>query len=121
MTYYNFYAGYLLFFVNQTANENLEIREMMRELAQIARILEMENSFVVEANKLRVTARAFAGVAGFLQQHILPEVVAAKNKIGEVQTRWVIDTSMSLMTTLISHAELTKDRDNFIVIVPDPP
>jgi hypothetical protein len=121
MTDYNFYADYLIFFVNKTADETFEIKEMMGEIAMISKVLKNNNSFLVLAKNLRVTARAFAGVAGFLQQHILPEVLEAKNNVGEVQVRWVIDTSMSIVTTLISHAELTKDKESFVVMLPVPP
>ena len=108
MTDYNFYAGYLRFAANKTERETPEITEMMAELERIAEILESGNSFIVKDRKLRLTARALAGVAGFLQQHILPEVIAAENEIGEAQTRWVIDTSMEVMANLMAHAETTK-------------
>ena len=81
--------------------------------------LEHESRFKVEASKLQITARALAGVAGFLQQHILPEVVAAGNETGEAQTRWVIDTSMSIMANLMAHAETTNDSENYEVVLPD--
>ena len=118
MTDYNFYAGYLRFAANKTERETPEITEMMAELERIAEILESGNSFIVKDRKLRLTARALAGVAGFLQQHILPEVIAAENEIGEAQTRWVIDTSMEVMANLIAHAETTKDGENFTVNFP---
>jgi membrane-bound lytic murein transglycosylase MltF len=70
---------------------------------------------------LRLTARALAGVAGFLQQHILPEVSAAKHLVGEVQTRWAIDTSMSLMANLLAHADMAKDSEEYTVMLPKPP
>ena len=108
MTDYNFYAGYLRFAANKTERETPEITEMMAELERIAEILESGNSFIVKDRKLRLTARALAGVAGFLQQHILPEVITAENEIGEAQTRWVIDTSMEVMANLMAHAETTK-------------
>ncbi len=118
---YNFYAGYLRFAAAKTAPDTPEIEEMMAELNRIADILENEASFVVEADKLRISARALAGVAGFLQEHILPEVVAAENMLGEAQTRWVIDTSMSLMASLMAHAEGTKDSENYPVVLPAAP
>ena len=118
MTDYNFYAGYLRFAANKTERETPEITEMMAELERIAEILESGNSFIVKDRKLRLTARTLAGVAGFLQQHILPEVIAAENEIGEAQTRWVIDTSMEVMANLMAHAETTKDGENFTVNLP---
>ncbi len=118
---YNFYAGYLRFAAKKTERETSEIEGMMAELDRIAGIIESENSFVVEADKLRLTARALAGVAGFLQQHILPEVIEAKNELGEVQTRWVIDTSMSLMANLMAHAETSKDSESYQVVLPEAP
>ena len=70
---------------------------------------------------MRIAARALAGVAGFLQQQILPEVVAAENKFGEVQIRWVIDTSMSVMANLMAHAETSKDSEDYEVVLPPAP
>jgi hypothetical protein len=119
MTDYNFYAGYLRFAADKTERETPEIEAMMAELVRLAEILEHESRFKVEASKLRITARALAGVAGFLQQHILPEVVAAGNETGEAQTRWVIDTSMSIMANLMAHAETTNDSENYEVVLPD--
>ena len=121
MNNYNFYAGYLHFVAKNTKVDSPEIQNMMAELIYIAKILENDATFTVVQNKLRVTARALAGVAGFLQQHILPEILEAKNVLGELQTRWVIDTSMSLMSNLMVHAELTNDSEAFVVVLPKPP
>ena len=121
MVDYNFYAGYLRFAANKTERDTPEIEEMMAELNRIADILEAGTGFVVEADKLRLTARALAGVAGFLQQHILPEVISAENELGEIQTRWVIDTSMSLMASLMAYAETTKEAESYSVELPDAP
>ena len=121
MSDYNFYAGYLCFVAKKTTLETLEIQNMMVELNHIAKILEIDSAFTVENNKLRITARAYAGVAGFLQQYILPEITEAENIAGELQTRWVIDTSMDLMSKLMVHAELTRDADDFVAILPEPP
>ena len=118
---YNFYAGYLRFAADKTDRDTSEIEAMMAELNRIAKILDQESGFTVEADKLRLTARALAGVAGFLQQHILPEVIEAQNEAGEVQIRWVIDTSMSLMANLMAHAETTKDSESYQVKLPDAP
>ena len=121
MNNYNFYAGYLHFVAKNTKVDSPEIQNMMAELIYIAKILENDATFTVVQNKLRVTARALAGVAGFLQQHILPEILEAKNVLGEFQTRWVIDTSMSLMSNLMVHAELTNGSEAFVVVLPKPP
>ncbi|MBT3991607.1 MAG: hypothetical protein HON14_12765 [Rhodospirillaceae bacterium] len=121
MSDYNFYAGYLRFAAQKTERETPEIEEMMAELDRVAGALEAGDNFFVAADKLRVTGRALAGVAGFLQQHILPEVIAADNDKGEAQIRWVIDTSMSLMANLMAHAETTKDSEGYQVSLPDAP
>jgi hypothetical protein len=121
MSKYKFYANYLSFVAKKTTPTTDEIKDMMQELYYIAEILEVGSTFTVKKNKLRLTARAFAGLAGFLQQHILPEITETRNPIGEIQIRWVIDTSMDLMSNLIVHAELTGDADDFIVVLPKPP
>ena len=121
MSNYNFYAGYLRFVAKNTTPDTSEIQAMMDELNYIAGILDNNSKFTVEQNKLRITARALAGVSGFLQQHILPEIIEAKNISGELQIRWVIDTSMSIMSNLIVHSELTNNYDEFVAVLPKPP
>ncbi len=121
MSEYKFYAGYLSFVAKRTAPTTAEIRQMMEELYNIADILEVDITFTVKKNELRITARAFAGLAGFLQKNILPEAKDKRNTIGELQIRWVIDTSMELMSNLMVHAELTSDSNDFVAILPKPP
>jgi hypothetical protein len=121
MSNYNFYAGYLRFVAQNTSPDTSEIRGMMAELGYIANILEQQITFTVEQNKLHITARALAGVAGFLQQHILPETIDAKNISGEREVRWVIDTSMTVMSELMVYAELADNSDAFIVELPQSP
>ena len=122
MTDYSVLVRFLRFFAGRTDRETAEVAAMMEELDRIAGILEAgQGSFVVAAERLRLAGRALAGVAGFLQQHILPEAVAAGNKAGEAQVRWVIDTCMGAMANLTTHAELTKDGEDFTVTLPPPP
>ena len=121
MSNYNFYAGYLRFVAQKTTADTPEIRDMMAELGYIANILEQEVTFTVEQNKLHITARALAGVAGFLQQNILPEIINAKNVSGEREVRWVIDASMTVMSNLMVHAELADNSDGFLVELPKSP
>ena len=121
MSNYNFYAGYLRFVAQNTTPDTPEIQGMMAELGYIANILEKQITFTVEQNKLHITARALAGVAGFLQQHILPETIDAKNISGEREVRWVIDTSMMVMSNLMVHAEVADNSDGFVVELPKSP
>ncbi|MFC1673450.1 hypothetical protein ACFL12_04780 [Pseudomonadota bacterium] len=79
------------------------------------------DNFHIVAKDLRTAARALAGVAGFLQEHILPEAVGVGNKAAEVQVRWTIDSSMAMMAKLTTHAELTKDAEDLDVTLPPPP
>ena len=47
---------------------------MMEALVGIADEIERMGQFSIEYDQIKFTGRALAGVAGFLQQHILPEV-----------------------------------------------
>ena len=94
---------------------------MVAELARIADTIEAGKDIEVPIDKLRLAARGLAGVAGFLQEQILPEVVAAGNAAGERQVRWVIDTSMRMMTRLTTRAELGGDDGPFVLTLPAPP
>jgi len=121
MNDYVFYAAQLRFAASKTERNDDDLDAMMNTLEDIASQIERDGAFRLEAENLRVGARGLAGIAGFLQQHILPEVIAAKNKIGEQQVRWTIDTSMSLMATIMTHAEMTHDQDGLELTLPSPP
>jgi len=119
MTNYDFYIAQLRFVANRTDRESDEVACSVDALLQFAdKIAEGNDIFFVPSNSLRVTARALAGVAGFLQQHILPEVVPAGNAAGEKQVRWSIETCMAMMAKLITHAEQTNDSQDFPVTLP---
>ncbi|HEY9163710.1 MAG TPA: hypothetical protein VIN57_03780 [Magnetovibrio sp.] len=119
MSKYDFYIAQLRFVVNRTERESEEVACMMDALGAIIDALEGgDENFFVPAFRLRSTARALAGVAGFMQQHILPEVVAAQNGVGEKQVRWTIETCMTWMANLMTHAELTKDADGLTLSLP---
>lgn len=123
MADYAFYAAQLRFIARTTDRSQSDVAAMMGDLDRVAEAVAQDGSgvFTVPAERLRTTARALAGVAGFLQQHILPEAVQAGNRVGETQVRWVIDTSMEVMATLMTHAELTADGEARTVTLPPPP
>jgi len=121
MNAYNFFTAQLRFAASKTERSDVDIDAMMQLLNAIADQIDAHGSFHVEAKNMRTSARALAGVAGFLQQHILPEVIAAKNNVGEQQVRWTIDTAMSVMAMMMTHAEMTHDQDDLDVTLPSPP
>ena len=121
MNPYAFYAAQLRFAASKTERSDDEISDMMDQLHLIADQIDDGEKFEVKAAGMRAAARALAGVAGFLQKQILPEVVAAGNAIGEAQVRWTIDTSMSLMATMMTHAEMTNDQEDLELTLPDAP
>ena len=112
MSNYDFFAGYLKYIGSTTERETPEIDEMMDELLRAADQLKQFSKIEVPHDRLEIAARAMAGVAGFLQKQILPEVIAAGNEKGEVQVRWVIDTAMELMGLLLSRHELFKSKQD---------
>lgn len=119
MSRYDFFIAQLRFVVNRTDRESGDVACMMDALMEISDALEGENeNFFVPAFRLRSTARALAGVAGFMQQHILPEAVAAHNRLGEKQVRWTIETCMTWVAKLMTHAELTKDAEGLSLFLP---
>ena len=108
------------FIVQKTERQSDEVALMMDALEDVIAQLEAGDgaSFRIEAQALRPTARALAGVAGFMQQHILPEATAAGNTSGEEQIRWTIDSCMSMMANLMTQAELDKDEKGLDVVLP---
>jgi hypothetical protein len=116
-----FYAATLRFVALRSERHDDRVTAMMVVLDDIAGQLERGDAFTIRAGDLRLAARALAGVAGFLQQHILPEAVAAGNAAGETQIRWVIDRSMECVSELTTHAELTADGEDRTIGLPAPP
>lgn len=121
MRQYGFFTAQLRFAASKTERATADIDVMMDVLSDIADQIDADGSFTVDAKNMRIGARALAGVAGFLQQHILPEVIAAKNNLGERQVRWTIETSMALMATMMTHAEMTHDQEALKLTLPDAP
>lgn len=121
MNGYPFFTAQLRFVAAKTHRENDDIDQMMNVLHSIADQIDEGGMFQIQANRIRLGARALAGVAGFLQQHILPEVISQKNLRAEKQIRWSIDTSMSLMAKMMTHAELTHDKDPLKLTLDAPP
>ena len=118
---YNFFISHLRFVAKKTQAPTPDVDAMMAALLRIADEIENTGRFRVEYEHARYAGRALAGVAGFLQQHILPEVIAAKNDLGESQVRWVIDTSMSMLATLTMHAETVENDESFETSLPPLP
>ena len=121
MSDYGFFAAHLRFIVSKTEASTPDIGAMMGQLSLIADAVEAEREIVVAPDQLQPAARGFAGIAGFLQEQILPEVVAAQNAAGERQVRWVIDTSMRFMAALTSRAELDGADGPLVLTLPPPP
>lgn len=121
MSKFDFYISHLRFVAKKTERASPEVELMMAELTRIADEIESTDGFSVEFDQTRIAGRGLAGVAGFLQQHILPEVVDAGNQSGERQIRWVIDTSMAMMATLTVHAETSEDEGPCKITLPSPP
>ena len=125
MSAYGFYGAQLRFVAARTDRTSPDISDMMEALEIFAEQVEASSTFEVPGDMCRITGRALAGVAGFLQQHILPETVAAGNPVAERQVRWVIDASMGLTATLTVHAETAVDDGKGAtpcpVTLPEPP
>lgn len=115
---YGFYAACLRFVARRTDAATPEVSAMMRDLEEIASGVEAEGAVVVAPERLSGAARALAGVAGMLQQHILPEAVAAGDAAAEARVRWMIDASMTAMATLSTQAQLGVADDAVRVALP---
>ncbi len=101
------FVRYLRFVAAKTPRDTPEITNMMEILESIAAETETTGSFSLPSDALQPAARGLAGLAGFLQQQILPEAVAEGNAEAERQVRWVIDSAMALVSQLTMHAELS--------------
>lgn len=119
MTKYNFFSAQLRFVANRTVCESGDVKSKIDQLLAIADAVEGGNeNFFIAAENLKIASRALAGVAGFLHQHILPEVIADANTAGEKQVRWTIDACMEMMAQLMTHAELSPDAKGLFITLP---
>ncbi|MBY0431379.1 MAG: hypothetical protein K2Q10_09285 [Rhodospirillales bacterium] len=121
MTDYAFYVALLRFVVRKTEQGDARIAAMMNALGTAATAIESTGAFVVTPDRLELTARAFAGVAGLLQRRILPEVVAHGNQAAEAQIRWAVDAAMEAVNLLLQRAALPGDSGPVRVELPVPP
>lgn len=118
---YAFYAGILRFIAGKTdtAAEPRAVA-MMQELQRAAAAIEREGAVPVVVDRLEVAARAFAGVAGVLQQQILPAAVGDGNAAAERQLRWAVDASMEVVRVLLASAANQVRRDARVELPPPP-
>lgn len=120
MTDHAFYANILRFVAQRADRSDAQVAAMMDELSAAADEVAAHGSVKVAADRLDIAARAFAGIAGFLQTRILPETIAHGNSTGERQVRWAVDSSMAAMNQLLGHAAMGA-ADSVEVKFPPPP
>ncbi len=105
MTDYRFYTGLLRFVAAKADPRDTATAAVMAHLAPLADEIDRAGGvFTVAPADLATTARAFAGVAGFLQKQILPEAVAHGHAEVERRLRWSVDASMEAVRILLVHA-----------------
>lgn len=120
---YGFYAGILRFVAQKTITDQPDVKIMMGHLHGIAEAIEDQGKLLVERKNCESAARAFAGVAKFLQERILPEALAAGNEIAVEQLKWAIETSLALGAELVKRITLAEysSYENFVFALPEPP
>lgn len=99
-----FYIKLLRFVATKTERTDPRIAAMMDLLVEAADAFETSGAYRLSPDRLALAARAFAGVAAFLQRQILPSAVAERNAKGEGQVRWAIDTAMASVNSLLTRA-----------------
>ena len=105
MSDYRFFAACLRFVARRTDSSTPELAALMADLDALAEGVEAEGALIVPKARLKGAARALAGVAGMLQQQILPEAVASGDAGAERRVRWMIDAAMTGMAALTAQAE----------------
>lgn len=105
MSEYRFFAACLRFVARRTDAATPEMAALMADLDAMAESVESKGALIVAPDRLKSSARALAGVAGMLQQQILPEAVASGDAGAERRVRWMIDAAMTGMAGLSAHAE----------------
>lgn len=101
MAEYAFYARMLRFVAAKSDRADARVAAMMALIEDAAVEVETRGAVTVAAGQRELMARALAGVAGFLQQRILPEAVAHGNTAGERDIRWAVDAAMDGVNLLL--------------------
>lgn len=99
----------LRFVASRTERSDRRIAAMLDLMLDAAQEFEESGVFRLTAEQVPLAARAFAGVAAFLQKQILPPAVSAGNASGERQIRWAVDTAMASVNSLLTRAATTDD------------
>jgi hypothetical protein len=120
MSDHAFYANLLRFVAARTDRADPRTAAMMAALEAAAEEIAATGSFTVAPDRLDLTARAFAGVAAFLQKQILPEAVAHGHHDSERQIRWAVDTAMDAVNTLLARAALGQGEAVAVVLPAGP-
>lgn len=111
-----FYFKLLRFVADKTERNDPRVAAMMDLLVDAADAFEAAGAYRLPADRLPLAARAFAGVAAFLQRQILPSVVADQNTAGERQIRWAIDTAMASVNSLLMQATAVEGASVTLVL-----
>jgi len=120
MADYDFYAAILRFVATTATRSDPRVTAMMECLEQAADYIDADGYFRVELDQRELYARALAGVAAFLQERILPETIADKNKEGELQIRWSVDTSLDGLNQILK-AQAEGNQATIAINFPPPP
>lgn len=120
MSDYAFYAALLRFVARKAERPDARVAAMMDGLEDLAAQVESAG-FTVPADRLDLAARALAGVAGFVQQRILPEALAHGNQAGERQLRWSVDASLAAVNRLLAAAVEGCPEGGVRIDLPPPP
>lgn len=116
-----FLARILRYVASRSDRGDPQVAPLMEALEAAATDFAAAGTSMVQPERLELTARAFAGVAGFLQKQILPEAVAHGNAEGERQIRWAVDTAMAAVSLLLSRAAAPGPRQPVELRLPPPP
>lgn len=119
---YEFYIAHLRFIAAKADRRDEAVAIMMDHLSAFADQIAESGKMTITHADAKAAARGLAGLAGFLQEQILPEAVNAGNETGEAQVRWVIDTSMRFMSMMMTYAEtMPPDAEPLVMELPPPP
>lgn len=118
MSDYRFFSACLRFVARRTDATAPGIGALMADLDDLADGIDAEGAWRVPAARRKSAARALAGVAGLLQQQILPSAVG--DAAAERRVRWMIDTAMAAVAEITVHAETVADADFRGALPPSP-
>jgi folylpolyglutamate synthase/dihydropteroate synthase len=119
---YSGFAAMIRFVVSKTTPTDKAMGQMLDLLRSVSVDIETTGKFDVSRVNAEPAARGLAGIAKFLQEHILPEALHVQDEDAIEQVKYAIEGSLALSAEILKQYNDPglEDRATFSIEVPKP-